>query len=241
MARTSGREELLGPPTKADAAYHELRNQILKGTLKPGSRVDYAELAESFGLSITPLREALRRLEADHLVIRSAHRDVVVASLSIVEARELLTVRESLDVLAVRLAVEHMTDEEIAAAKDFLSGTDVAYAANYLAGAQLPVSLDGSIEIGRAFHRMLYVGSHNRVLIQYRDSMSSRAERYAILARQMSTFAEDSHSSEAHAGLINAIADRDADRAEAIMREHYKDPEMDFAAAIFGGEGYDRP
>ena len=67
-----------GATTKADGAYLEMRNQILRGVLEPGSRVDYVQLSTSLGVSITPLREALRRLEADHLVIRNAHRDVVI-------------------------------------------------------------------------------------------------------------------------------------------------------------------
>src|ERR1700744_633519 len=81
-----------------------MRNQILLGALQPGSRVDYARLSASLGVSITPLREALRRLEADHLVIRSAHRDVVIAPLTREEASELVTVRRELDLLAARLA-----------------------------------------------------------------------------------------------------------------------------------------
>ncbi|MFY9863658.1 MAG: GntR family transcriptional regulator, partial [Trebonia sp.] len=75
-----------GATTKADGAYLEMRNQILQGKLKPGSRVDYVQLSGALGVSITPLREALRRLEADHLVVRSAHRDVVIAALTREEA-----------------------------------------------------------------------------------------------------------------------------------------------------------
>ena len=100
-----------GATTKADGAYLELRNQILLGTLEPGSRVDYLRLSASLGVSITPLREALRRLEADHLVIRSAHRDVVVAPLTREEASELVAVRQELDLLAARLAAAQMTRE----------------------------------------------------------------------------------------------------------------------------------
>ena len=103
-----------GATTKADGAYLEMRNQILQGELKPGSRVDYGQLSASLGVSVTPLREALRRLEADHLVIRNAHRDVVVAALTREEAVELVTVRQELDLLAARLAAAHMTQGELA-------------------------------------------------------------------------------------------------------------------------------
>src|SRR5690349_24897911 len=110
-----------GATTKADGAYLEMRNQILLGTLEPGSRVDYVRLAASLGVSITPLREALRRLEADHLVIRNAHKDVLIAPLTEREATELVAVRRELDLLAARLAAEQMTQEEIASARKLIN------------------------------------------------------------------------------------------------------------------------
>src|SRR3984885_16080913 len=103
MAMTYG-DRTRGEATKADGVYLEVRNQILLGTLEPGSRVDYLQLSASLGVSITPLREALRRLEADYLVIRNAHRDVVIAPLTRAEADELLAVRQELDLLAARRA-----------------------------------------------------------------------------------------------------------------------------------------
>jgi DNA-binding GntR family transcriptional regulator len=106
-----------GETTKADGAYLEMRNQILYGVLEPGSRIDYVQLSASLGVSITPLREALRRLEADHLVIRIAHRDVIVAPLTREEASELVEVRRELDLLAARLAASQMTEGELAAAR----------------------------------------------------------------------------------------------------------------------------
>ena len=122
-----------GATTKADGAYLEMRNQILRGVLEPGSRVDYVQLSASLGVSITPLREALRRLEADHLVIRSAHRDVVIAPLTREEATELVTVRLELDLLAARLAAAQMTQDEIARARKLVASQDEQDALRYLA------------------------------------------------------------------------------------------------------------
>src|ERR1700689_1063354 len=98
-----------GETTKADGVYLEMRNQILYGVLEPGSRIDYVQLSASLGVSITPLREALRRLEADHLVTRIAHRDVIVAPLTREEAADPGEVRQELDLLAARLAAVQMT------------------------------------------------------------------------------------------------------------------------------------
>src|ERR1700735_5933802 len=123
-----------GETTKADGVYLEMRNQILYGVLEPGSRVDYGQLSAALGVSITPLREALRRLEADHLVIRIAHRDVIVAPITRQEASELVQVRRELDLLAARLAASQRTADELAAGRDLGEGQGEKGGLPYLRG-----------------------------------------------------------------------------------------------------------
>jgi DNA-binding GntR family transcriptional regulator len=222
-----------GAATKADAAYVELRNQILLGTLKPGSRVDYAQLSASLGVSITPLREALRRLEADRLVIRSAHRDVVIAPLTRAEASELVAVRQELDLLAARLAAAQMTRDELAGARKLVASQDEKEALRYLRDAGIPVAVGGMLSVNRAFHRMVYCGSHNQVLIQYRDAISTRTERYVILARQIDTVPPEAFRL-MHEKLLAVLEARDAAAATDIMRAHYQELDLNFADVIFG-------
>lgn len=226
-------DRISGAATKADAAYIELRNQILVGTLKPGSRIDYMLLSQELGCSITPLREALRRLEADHLVIRNAHRDVVIASLTREEATELVTVRRELDLLAARLAAREMTADELAATRKLVASQDEQAALSYLREAQVPVTVGGSITINRAFHRMVYCGSHNRVLIQTRDAISTRTERYSIVAVQLKTLPAQSYLV-LHERLLEALEARDPDAAHEMMSAHYSELNLDFADVIFG-------
>jgi DNA-binding GntR family transcriptional regulator len=222
-----------GATTKADGAYLEMRNQILRGILEPGSRVDYVQLSASLGVSINPLREALRRLEADHLVIRNAHRDVVVAPLTRAEATELVTVRRELDLLAARLAAAHMTHDELARARNLVASQDEDEALRYLRDAGLPVAAGGTLSVNRAFHRMIYCGSRNQVLIQYRDAISTRTERYVIMARQLSTVPPEAYRL-LHEKLLAALAGRDAATATDLMRAHYRELDLDFADVIFG-------
>lgn len=222
-----------GATTKADGAYLELRNQILLGTLEPGSRVDYIQLSAELGVSITPLREALRRLEADHLVVRSAHRDVVIADLTRQEASELVAVRRELDLLAARLAAAQMTAGELARARELVAGQDEREAVRYLREAGLPVAAGGLGSVNRAFYRMVYCGSGNQVLIQYRDAISTRTERYVILARQIYPVAPDAFRL-LHERLLTALQDRDAEAAVEVMQAHYRELDLDFATVIFG-------
>ena len=222
-----------GEATKADGVYLEVRNQILSGVLEPGRRVDYPQLSAALGVSITPLREALRRLEADHLVIRSAHRDVVIAALTREEASELVAVRRELDLLAARLAAAQMTPDELASARELVAGHDDREALRYLREAGLPVAVGGLLSVNRAFHRMVYCGSHNQVLIQYRDAISTRTERYVILARQINPVAPEAFRL-LHQKLLTALEGRDPEAAEEIMRAHYRELDLDFANVIFG-------
>lgn len=228
-----------GATTKADGAYLEMRNQILLGTLEPGSRVDYVRLAASLGVSVTPLREALRRLEADHLVIRNAHKDVLIAPLSEREASELVAVRRELDLLAARLAAEQMTQEEIARARKLINSRDDRAAVSYLRGAGLPVAEGGMPSVNRAFHRMVYCGSHNQVLIQCRDDLSTRTERYVIAAHRIVAVPQEAVKS-LHERLLAALETRDAQAAAELMRAHYRDLGLDFADVLFGRSA-DRP
>ncbi len=222
-----------GATTKADGAYLEIRNQILQGKLKPGSRVDYEQLSASLGVSVTPLREALRRLEADHLVVRNAHRDVVVAALTREEAAELVTIRRELDLLAARLAAEQMSQEELARARKLVARQDEREALRYLQDAGLPVAVGGMLNVNRAFHRMVYCGSHNQVLVQYRDAISTRSERYVIMARQINTVPPGAYRL-LHEKLLAALEARDAEAATDMMRAHYRELDLDFAEVIFG-------
>jgi DNA-binding GntR family transcriptional regulator len=222
-----------GETTKADGVYLELRNQILYGVLGPGSRIDYAQLSTTLAVSITPLREALRRLEADHLVIRIAHRDVIVAPLTREEASELVAVRRELDLLAARLAASQMTGDELAAARELVAGQDEQAALRYLRDAGIAVAAGSMGNVSRAFHRMVYCGSHNQVLIQYRDAISTRTERYVILARQISVVPAEAYR-QMHSGLLAALTARDAEAAAELMRAHYRELDLDFADVIFG-------
>jgi DNA-binding GntR family transcriptional regulator len=222
-----------GAATKADGAYLEMRNQILLGLLEPGSRVDYVQLSAALGVSITPLREALRRLEAERLVIRNAHRDVVVAPLTREEAAELVAVRQELDQLAARLAAARMTRAELAGARKLVASQDEGEALAYLRDAQVPVAAGGMSNVSRAFHRMVYCGSHNQVLIQYRDAISTRTERYVIMARQISAVPPEAYR-QMHEKLLKALQARDAVSATEIMRACYRDLDLNFADVIFG-------
>ncbi|HJV98757.1 MAG TPA: GntR family transcriptional regulator [Arthrobacter sp.] len=161
--------------SKGSLAYSELRQLILSGGLTPGSRISQYELADSMQMSITPLREAIRRLASEGLIVMDTHRDSRVASMSAAEARELLEVRLSLEPSATELAAARRTEADIAAMRA---------AAEKL----LPVTRvwgEDAITVHREFHRAVYTASHNEVMIKLLDDLWDKSDRYRRIGLEL--------------------------------------------------------
>lgn len=198
--------------TSADRVFEALQTAIVRGDVPPGSRVGEAELAERFGTSRGPLREALRRLESRHLVERTPHVGIRIASLSHAALIEIYYVREALEGMAARLAAMHMTPAEIAGLRQLLAEheRDEALQADTAYFQQ-----EGDLD----FHYRIIQGSHNQALtdlligeLYYRVRMY-RYQFSAYANRPQKAFTE-------HQRIVEAIESRDGDLAEMLMRRH---------------------
>jgi DNA-binding GntR family transcriptional regulator len=195
--------------TKSDAAYEEIRARVLRGELAPGSSLDQEKLAAELGVSTTPVREALRRLEAEGWLTSSAHRDIRVCQLSVRELNELYEIRFELDPFAAALATDHLTGEDIAELRALAALPDD------------PTAL-GQLDANRVLHRMIYAASGNDVLTETLDRLWDRCDRYRyILIRDDPTVRTD--SSVEHVAIIEALAQRQRGLIKTLMREHLED------------------
>lgn len=187
-------------------AYQLILNAIDVGTYRPGDRLVESELAERFGVSRTPIREALQRLETQSLLARDG-RSLVVASLDHNQMAELYVVRSELEALAARLAARHATEEEIRILRDYVE-QDRALVGD-------PVAL---ARTNRRFHRQVHLASHNRFLVQQLDLV------YRSMALMATTsLAAEGRSSvavEEHANIVEAIASGDSDAAHDRLKGH---------------------
>jgi DNA-binding GntR family transcriptional regulator len=191
--------------SKADAVYAEVRRRILDGELAAGSSVNQEQFAAQLGVSTTPLREALRRLESEGFVRAVAHRDVVVAPLERDELVALYEVREELDPLAASLAAKRHTEAE---------------RERLLAAAARLETRDGdAVRANREFHAAIYEACHNPVLVELVDSLWDRADRYR---RQVGMFARGADVRREHEAIVRAVLDRRARDAAKLMREHLR-------------------
>ncbi len=188
--------------TKAEAVYRELRGRILSSVLTPGATISQEGLASQLGVSITPLREALRRLEAEGLVKTLAHRTMTIPPLTRREVSELYAVRLQLDPLAARLAAENASREAIDEMLRFASA---------------PIDSE-PLTANRRFHRAVYISSANLVLIDLLEQLWDRTDRYRLLILQDSNLTK--RAREEHIRIAQAIKARDADQVGPLMYNH---------------------
>ncbi|HEY1704538.1 MAG TPA: GntR family transcriptional regulator [Trebonia sp.] len=196
----------LRPVTKTDLAYRQIRQKILEGDLPPEMSLDQEALAQSLRLSTTPVREALRRLEAERLVVSRAHRETMIAPLSPDTAEEVFAVRLSLDPLAASLAAAQASDSQRerirALSRQHPSEDD-------------PVT---SVYYNRHLHRSIYAASGNTTLTGMLDSLWDLSDRYRLIASR--SVAAIAMPGDEHAAIVSAVTDGSPDRAAKLMREH---------------------
>ena len=197
-------------PVKSDLAYTVVRDRILTGEYPPGSSFNQATLAVELGISTTPLREALRKLESEGLVQLGAHRDALVTDLSAEEARDLLEMRLALDPLAAGLAAGRRTRDDIAAIR----------AASAIHALPEHPTLDQLVR-HRRFHQAVYRASHNEVLVTTLDALWDKGDRYRLAGlRRDRPDAELAQKDAEHQELMACVIAGDAAGASAVMRRH---------------------
>ena len=192
-------------PVQKDA-YSLILEAIDTGLYRPGDRLVESELAERFGVSRTPIREALQRLETQSMLTRDG-RSLIVASLDHNQLAELYAVRTELEALAARLAARHASDEEIRVLRDM-----AAVDRRMLGDAQ------GLSRANRRFHKQIHLASHNRFLVQQLDLVH---RSMALLAT--TSFAAEGREEVAldeHDAIVAAIAARDEAAAAETLRHH---------------------
>ena len=192
------------PPSRD--AYSMILEAIDIGTYKPGDRLVESELAERFGVSRTPIREALQRLETQSMLTRDG-RSLMVASLDHNELSELYVVRSELEGLAAQLAAQHATPEEIAVLQSMVD-TDRA----------LVDDPDALVRTNRSFHKRIHLASHNRFLVQQLDLV----HRFMALMATTSLAVEGRGevALDEHQAVVDAIRNRDGEAANLALKQH---------------------
>lgn len=200
------------PITAADRVLQEIQRAIVDGDMAAGSKISEPELARRFDLSRAPLREALARLERCHLIERIPNAGARVVKLSTTGLLALYQLRENLEGLACKLAAEHMSDDEITEVRQLLdqhlSSQRVREGESYYQEA-------GDLD----FHYRVILGSKNSYLINILcDELYYLVRMYRVQLGMNGP--RVSRAFDEHKAIITAIANRDGELADLLMRRH---------------------
>ncbi|HIV42053.1 MAG TPA: GntR family transcriptional regulator [Candidatus Mediterraneibacter guildfordensis] len=192
-----------------DVVFNTLRRAILRGELKPGERLMEIQLANKLGVSRTPIREAIRKLELEGLVLMVPRKGAEVAEITEKNLRDVLEVRCALEELAVQLACDRIDPERMqqlldAAAhfRDILGTADITELG----------------EADEAFHDVIFQATDNRRLIQLLNNLREQMYRYRIeYLKKKECYPQ---LLEEHAAIIQAIREHDKAKATEITVQH---------------------
>ncbi len=198
-----------------------LRDAIRKGILKPGERLMEIQLAEELGVSRTPVREAIRKLELEGYVIMMPRRGTYVANLSIRDVNEVFEIRTSLDSLASGLAAERITDDELERLQRLLVTIGGYVEAN---------DMDKIVETDMEFHDLLYQASRNTRLVGIIFNLREQLTRFRTTS--MSFPGRLKATLEEHRRIVEAIAQGDVKEAQQAAEDHMEKSEQTLLASM---------
>ena len=210
--QTSNISDLNDRQTLSEQVYYELKEAIISGEIEQGSKITEDMLSKKYGISRGPLREAIRKLEGIRLLVRVPHAGTRVVTLTQDMMKEIYLVREALEGLSARLAAEQMSKKGIKELQQLLekheSSIDQSKGKEYF-------QLEGDLD----FHYLIAKASNNELLMQL---LSSELYQLLRICRHQSSQAPDRPKKALveHRQIAEAIAQRDPELAEILMRRH---------------------
>lgn len=192
-----------------DVVFNTLRKAILKGELKPGERLMEIQLANRLGVSRTPIREAIRKLELEGLVVMIPRRGAEVARITESDLKDVLEVRGSLEKLAIELACDRMTRERLVDLKAALEAFRTA-----LKGTDVTVIAEQDV----AFHDVIFEATCNKRLIQILNNLREQIYRYRV--EYLKDFSSHPRLLKEHEEIVEAIEKKDKKKAAELIISH---------------------
>lgn len=225
----------LGPvetTSLADQAYQRLRDAVREGALRPGEKITERDLAARLGVSPTPVREALRQLVHEKVVERVGSRALRIADHPAAARSEVVEAEVRLSALMARLAARNATDAQLAALTELLDRADGLVAeverelAEQGADAAVPDPLTALFRMLRQFHHQVEAAVGNPVLegLLHQARAFSDEERLDLTMKLAPERAEAFRRRyREHRGLLDALLDRDEERAEQLAMHHHRE------------------
>ena len=198
-------------PTNAEKAYTQIKGKIITAKMPPGSVINEAQLMEEFTLGRTPIREAIKQLQSENLVMVTPRKGMFVADIAVTDLLQIFEVRVELESFATRLATERITKSELIDLQKLAK----AYQEVNLSDKDALIKLDGE------FHALLANATHNKFLIKEIEHYYNLSLRIWYIALNYAK--PDDIDVDAHIEILEAIQAKDAEKAGLRMRKHIQD------------------
>ena len=197
-----------------DVVFQTLRSAILKGELKPGERLMELQLADTLGVSRTPIREAIRMLEQEGLAITIPRKGAEVAKMTIKDMEDVLQIRGVLEELAARVSCSKITDQELRELRIAMIEFDEQ------------TKEDNVVELAKAdvvFHDIIYKAADNPKLLLLLNNLREQMYRY----RTEYLKEKDRHEQliREHHEIVKALEERNEERVAKIVKQHLRNQE----------------
>ena len=209
-----------------DVVFKTLRQAILKGELEPGERLMEIQLAERLGVSRTPIREAIRKLELEGLVLMIPRKGAEVAKISESNLRDVLEVRRSLEELAIDLACQRITAEEL----ESLNKAEVDFKAAIGNGDAMQIA-----QTDEQFHEIIYNSTKNQKLVQILNNLREQMYRYRL--EYVKDEANYKRLIAEHRVIYEAIRNRDRQTGAEAIKNHIDNQEKAVIRMITSASG----
>ncbi|OPZ75310.1 MAG: putative HTH-type transcriptional regulator YdfH [Firmicutes bacterium ADurb.Bin456] len=202
-----------------EMVFESLREAIILGRLKPGERLMEIQLAEEMGVSRTPVREAIRKLELEGFVVMVPRKGAYVAGISVKDIVDVFEVRAALEGLAAALAAERITSEE-------MDQLEMSLLKIYNTEDDINAIVEGD----SSFHNLVYQASRNQRLVQIITHLQEQIHRFRMTS--LSQPGRTKIALDEHKKIVEAISDRNVELAHALATEHIENAEQSLLNAL---------
>ncbi len=204
-----------------EIVFETMREAIINGQLRPGERLMEVQLAEEMGVSRTPVREAMRKLELEGFVVMVPRKGAYVAGISTKDITDVFEIRAALESLAAGLAVDRITEEELEELERLLV---------LVAECAAKDDLEKLIEVDTEFHDCLYRASRNDRLVQIVSNLREQIQRFRTTS--LASPGRMKETLEEHKKIVEAISERNVSLARELALEHIENAEDSILEAL---------
>ncbi len=197
-----------------EIVFESLREAIISGVLKPGERMMEIQLADEMGVSRTPVREAIRKLELEGFVVMIPRKGAYVAGISLKDIADVFEIRAALEGLAAGLAAERITEEELEEMERMMVRKAEIIENN---------DLESIVEVDTAFHDILFKASRNERLVQILSNLREQIQRFRTTS--LAVPGRMKEALEEHRKIVEVLSERNVVLAQSLATEHIENAE----------------